>query len=159
MVQRPKCYALVEDIFCTGYVAGEGSVFWAKSDDRTDDSEGTYMSDLHNDHIGTPHQKGSLLACWIREGDPIFNMDCVDITGKFSQRDRKNLIDTKNKLQYTGADDLYEKCGLSEIEPVRALDDFLHPVKEVNTLCFRGMQWTCTSGEQAQVTSVGKGHW
>merc|ERR1719453_940912 len=52
VVKRPKNFALVEDVFCSGYVAGEGTVHYTAT---------TYEQDVSSDDIGTPRQRGSII--------------------------------------------------------------------------------------------------
>ena len=155
VVKRPKNFALVEDVFCSGYVAGEGTVHYTAT---------IYEQDVASDDIGTPRQRGSIIVWPIKEtevtGDDAWSCpEVLDLTGYFSSHDRHNLAKNTSGAQYPRAKDLYDELKLSNIEPVRALDDFLRPVKEIYTVMFRGHQYFKPKDGDWTITSINKGHW
>lgn len=142
--------AICEDVFCTGYVGGEGSELYANAE--------AYTTDLQEDNIGTAAQKASIIAWPINKGCVACRSEAIDLTGKFSQRERKTLVSRGSDLHFTNADKLYTLLGLQEIEPQRNMDDFLMPVKQANTVMFRGHCFSDKTGQNV-VKQVGKGHW
>ena len=78
--------------------------------------------------------------------------DAIDITGRFAGVHRD--YEEGDLPHFSGADALGVLESIEELDQNRSDDAYLHQVQQVNTVCFRGAQYT-----NGTFTHHGKGHW
>ena len=150
VVKRPKNYIIVEDCFAQGYVGGENADILS--------AQG-FKDKLAKNELGK--NGASIIAVKIK-GKPPGN-DILDITGRF----HNSIYDTLNddgstEEHYPGSAKVYKDLGLAQLEPYRAdlKDEFIQRVQRLNTVCFRGMQYTQAGATgDFKITHLNTGHW
>lgn len=67
----------------------------------------------------------------------------------------------ENTQTFRGVSELESKLGLGALRPLRQAEGnlFLRASTPLNTVCFRGMQYTQKTGEKARLTQLNTGHW
>lgn len=150
MVKNPKLLSVVEDIFCQDYIAGEGHEFFSQDD---------FETHWQNQDIGTKRCRKSLLAWAVPKGEAGKLPDAIDIMGDFPTAASASLSDSTRTFR--GVDALEAKLGLGALRPLRQSEGnlFLRASTPLNTVCFRGMQYTQKAGEKARLTQLNTGHW
>lgn len=150
VVKRPKNYIIVEDCFAQGYVGGENTEILTKTE---------FKDLLAKNDLGK--NGGSIIAVKI-EGKPP-KSDILDITGRFHASIYDQLNDDgSSEEHYMGSGEVYDKLNLSQLEPYRAdlKDEFILRVQRLNTVCFRGMQYTQKGRtDDFKLTQLNTGHW
>ena len=150
VVKRPRNYTIIPDCFAQGYISGEGHTFFQPP------SEGGEPGDLgkaiQEGTLGSSDCRQSLIAWKVPRGDGEKLADAIDITGRFAGAHRDYEPD--DALHFEGADALGSLEFIDELDQNRADEAFLHQVQQVNTVCFRGAQYT-----NGTFTHQGKGHW
>jgi len=150
VVKRPRNYTIIPDCFAQGYISGEGHTFFqppAKGKDTGDLGKAVQEGTL-----GSSDCRQSLIAWKIPRGDGEKLEDAIDITGRFAGAHRDYEPD--DELHFEGADLLGSLESIEELDQNRSDDAYLHQVQQVNTVCFRGAQYT-----NGTFTHQGKGHW
>jgi len=137
VVHDEKRMRLKEDIFCTGYVGGEGHDFFSSDE---------YQTCYENGNIGTEKQKKSLIAVWVPDA-------LTKGVNNINLRKGEIFETLKNINNEFGS---FEKGGRGPSEMEYTADYTLN-----NSICFRGMQYTKKNTEKAEpvITSVNHGHW
>ncbi len=74
------------------------------------------------------------------------------MTGRFAGVHRD--YEAGDSVHFSGADALGSLESVEELDQNRSDSAFLHQVQHVNTVCFRGAQYT-----NGVFTHMGKGHW
>lgn len=151
VVKRAKNYVIVEDVFSQGYVGGEGTEFHDADSWNKMITEGR-----------SGHDKASLIAikCNKRPKDT-----CIDITGRFApsvyETYRGETMDDVEE-HYQNSRYVYKNLSMDRVDmyKVQPTDEYMSRVKRINTVCFRGMQYTNTGDNgKMEVTQLGTGHW
>ena len=151
VVKRAKNYVIVEDVFSQGYVGGEGTDFHTAA---------TFEDMVNEGRSG--HDKRSLIAvkCARRPKDT-----CIDITGRFAPSVYETYRgETQDDVEehYQGSRTIYNALKMDKVDmyKVQQTDEYMSRVKRINTVCFRGMQYTNSGdGGAMEVTQLGTGHW
>ena len=150
VVKRPRNYTIIPDCFAQGYISGEGHTFFMPPAAGTD--AGDLGQAIQEGTLGSSDCRKSLIAWKIPRGDGEKLADAIDITGRFAGAHRDYEPD--DALHFEGADALGSLEFIEELDQNRADDAYLHQVQQVNTVCFRGAQYT-----NGTFTHTGKGHW
>jgi len=150
VVKRPKNYIIVEDCFAQGYVGGENHLIMEKAD---------FESGLAANTLG---KSGKSIICVKITGKPP-ESDILDLTGRFHNSIYDTLNDDGSTTEhYQGSGQVYKELKLAQLEPYRAdlKDEFIQRVQRLNTVCFRGMQYTQAGGAgEFKITQLNTGHW
>ena len=149
VVKRPKNYIIVEDIFSQGYVGGEGTRIFTRSEFKDAVSENT---------LG---KSGPSIIAVATSKEPVG--DVLDITGRFQQSvyDIFNEADAQEE-HYANSGKAYQALALGMLEPYRnnINDEYIMRVQRYNTVCFRGMQYTMdATTKEMKLTQLNTGHW
>jgi hypothetical protein len=153
VVKRPRNYTIIPDCFAQGYISGEGHTFFAPPAARDDaDTLGDLGRAIQEGSLGSPDCRQSLIAWKIPRGEAENLADAIDITGRFAGVHRD--YEAGDASHFTGADALGVLESIEELDQNRSDEAYLHQVQQVNTVCFRGAQYT-----NGTFTHQGKGHW
>ncbi len=154
IVKQPKNLIIAEDIFAQSYVSGEGaSVFEGGKGD------GSFTSELGQDHF-----TGDLIALWVNAEDDgkLKIANPLDITGFYSPQtlDANNSTLNNSVEHYNGAADYAEGLQFDRLQNYGNPDQFLSPMRNLNTVCFQGhqMNYNSESKKHSDVT-INTGHW
>jgi len=147
VVKRPRNYTIIPDCFAQGYISGEGHTFF-----QPGEGQGDLGTAIQEGTLGSSDCKQSLIAWKVPRGDGEKLADAIDITGRFAGAQRDYEPD--DGLHFEGADVLGGLESIDELDQNRGDEAFLHQVQQVNTVCFRGAQYT-----NGTFTHQGKGHW
>lgn len=151
VVRTPRNYTIIPDCFAQGYIAGEGTEFFSSgaNDDKWTGSLGEAIAE---GTLGSPDCKKSLIAWRIPRGEGKKLAEAIDIMGRFSHFQRD--YESSGKQHFTGANILGQMEGIEELDQNRHDEHYLHQVQQVNTVCFRGAQWT-----NGVFSHRNRGHW
>lgn len=147
VVKRPRNYTIIPDCFAQGYISGEGHTFF-----QPGEGQGDLGKAVQEGTLGSSDCRQSLIAWKIPRGDGEKLADAIDITGRFAGAHRDYEPD--DEMHFAGADVLGGLESIDELDQNRGDEAFLHQVQQVNTVCFRGAQYT-----NGTFTHMGKGHW
>lgn len=150
VVKRPRNYTIIPDCFAQGYIGGEGHTFFQPAGE--DGEPGDLGKAIQEGTLGSSDCRQSLIAWKVPRGDGDKLADAIDITGRFAGTHRDYEPD--DELHFRGADVLGGMEFIEELDQNRTDDAYLHQVQQVNTVCFRGAQYT-----NGTFTNTGKGHW
>ncbi len=153
VVKRPKNYIIVEDCFAQGYVGGENTEIIPAT------GINNFADLMGKNELGKTG--GSIIAVKITGKPP--KSDILDITGRFHASIYDQLNDDgSSEEHYPGSSKVYNALNLSQLEPYRAdlKDEFILRVQRLNTVCFRGMQYTqADAKDDFKLTQLNTGHW
>ena len=151
VIRRPELAYIAEDIFCEDYISGEGTKVYSPDGLKKDIDEG---------RIGTPHQKGDMVAVWLDDDSHVCNP--IDIRGSFN-------------VEMTGAaDECFKVCQdceasndvieyLQNILPTAATRDeedaFRVPFARCNVYCYKGAYACRKNLEDKAVMHPNTGFW
>jgi hypothetical protein len=150
VVKRPRNYTIIPDCFAQGYISGEGHSFFQPA--GGDGEPGDLGKAIQEGTLGSADCRQSLIAWKVPRGDGEKLADAIDVTGRFAGAHRDYEPD--DALHFEGADALAGLEFIDELDQNRTDDAYLHQVQQVNTVCFRGAQYT-----NGTFTNTGKGHW
>ena len=150
VVKRPRNYTIIPDCFSQGYISGEGHTFFKPP--STGEGPGDLGRAVQEGTLGSADCRQSLIAWKIPRGEAEKLEDAIDITGRFAGVHRD--YEAGDSSHFTGADALGSLEFIDELDQNRSDDAYLHQVQQVNTICFRGAQYT-----NGTFTHQGKGHW
>lgn len=150
VVKRPRNYTIIPDCFAQGYISGEGHTFFQPAGE--DGEAGDLGKAIQEGTLGSSDCRQSLIAWKVPRGDGEKLADAIDITGRFAGTHRDYEPD--DAAHFEGADVLAGLEFIEELDQNRTDDAYLHQVQQVNTVCFRGAQYT-----NGTFTNTGKGHW
>ena len=149
VVKQPKNIMIAEDIFSHSYVSGEGSSMFPSDALPAALAEDSFAHDL--------------IAVWVNPGDDskIKVQNPLDLTGSYSS----HVLDATNSRldiqeHYKDADKYADALGFNSLQHYGDNpDNFLSPIRHLNTVCFQGHMLTKDAdGKYTQVT-VNTGHW
>lgn len=152
VVKRPRNYTIIPDCFAQGYISGEGHNFFAPPSKRGEGNYGDLGRAIQEGSLGSADCDHSLIAWRIPRGEGEKLKDAIDITGRFAGCHRD--FEKGDLPHFTGADALGVLECIEELDQNRTDEAFLHQVQHINTVCFRGAQYT-----NGTFTHHGKGHW
>ena len=150
VVKQPKNVILAEDIFAHSYISGEGSGLFPA---------GEFVNQLSQDGFDY-----DIIPVWLPAVDGTIKkpLNPLDITGSFNSQtlDVNNTTLNDNEEHYQGARKYADKLGFNNIQNYGEEEQFLSPMRHLNTVCFQGHQlsYDKRSDSFARVT-VNTGHW
>lgn len=151
IVKQPKNLIIAEDIFAHSYVQGEGaSVF------ESGDGENSFSGQLGNDSFNR-----DIIAIWIPAGDySIANP--LDITGRYNPQtlDMNNSTINNSNDHYPNAQAYARTLGFDRLQNYGNNDQFLSPMRHLNTVCFQGHQLAYDPKKESFTKiTLNTGHW
>lgn len=143
-------YPIFTDVFCQDYVAGEGHTFFTAQD---------FKDAWMDQTIGTKRCRQSLMAWRVPAGTAKDLPDAIDLMGDFPLA-ASNELATQTKT-FAGVQELEQALGLGALRPLRQAEGnlFLRASTPLNTVMFRGMQYTQKGADKPRITQLGTGHW
>lgn len=156
IVKQPKNVILAEDIFAQSYVSGEGNGVFPSIGDK-DDGKDAFENQIANDTF-----THDIIPIWIPAGihDDIQNP--LDITGSYSNDvlNTSNTTISDNKPHYPFADLYNTAMGFSRLQNYGSTDQFLSPIRHLNTICFQGHQLAYDDKNKGFTKiTMNTGHW
>ena len=131
IVKQPKNIIIAEDIFAHSYVSGEGDSMF-----KGGIGQGSFTSEIAEDRF-----RSDLIPILIKAGDAVQNP--LDITGHYNAQtlDTNNSDLLDDSEHYTDADKYASALGFNNLQTYgRQSDQFLSPLRSLNTVCFQGHQ-------------------
>lgn len=156
VVKTPRNYTIIPDCFAQGYIAGEGHEFFRPGLSTGGNPAGYQDGDLEeaitSGSLGSPECKRSLIAWRVPRGEGKKLREAIDIMGRFPGQLRD--FEAADEPHFPGAGALASMERIDELDQNRNDDHYLHQVQHVNTVCFRGAQWT-----NGVFSDRNRGHW
>jgi hypothetical protein len=153
IVKQSKNIILAEDIFAHSYVSGEGTGVFP-----SEGKAGSFSSQLARDTF-----THDIIAVWVpaKQGKVVVQ-NPLDITGSYNNHtlDANNSTLDDDEDHYEGASDYARTLGFNRLQNYDQDEQFLSPMRHLNTVCFQGHQLTWDSEKKsfARVTT-NTGHW
>lgn len=152
VIKQPKNIIMAEDIFAQSYVSGEGTgLFGGEGEDYS------FSSEIANDSFTR-----DLIALWIPGADKPKIQNPLDITGFYSNQvlNMGNTTLPTNEEHYPNADLYSAALGFDRLQNYGNPDNFLAPVRHLNTICFQGHQLIYNEKKEGFTTiTMNTGHW
>jgi len=152
VIKQPKNIIMAEDIFAQSYVSGEGTgLFEGEGDDNS------FSSEIANDSFTR-----DLVPIWIPGSDKPKIQNPLDITGFYSNQvlNMGNTTLPTDNEHYPNADKYSTALGFDRLQNYGNPDNFLAPVRHLNTICFQGHQLTYNAKKEGFTTiTMNTGHW
>ena len=149
IVKQPKNVAIVEDIFSQRYVRGEGTEIYASPQE--------FKDDLAEDRF-----KKDILAFWVGEEKKRAAVENpIDLTGYYDAEtlDASNT-DLDVEKTYDSCDAVAQNYGFGSLRTYgNQNSNFLSPLRQLNTVCFQGMQLEKDADDKFTVITQNTGHW
>lgn len=157
VVKQPKRKSIAENVFAQGYVSGEGVEFFT-------------MNELADelDLVSYPESTKSLIAWKVTAGvTDIRTRTAVSITGQFPDY-LSSQVTGDDELHFENADQLGAILQSHGLTQTNTDERYLDSGHKMNTVCFRGMQFTNDTDLSATppvstndftCTSLCHGHW
>ena len=154
VVKQPKNLIIAEDIFSVGYVAGEGANVFDGGDGK-----GSFLEQLAEDRF-----THDLIPIWIPNTYGKYSLqNPLDLSGGYNARtlDTNNSQLDDSNSHYPGADVYAEALGFDRLQVYGSPDEnFLSPVRHLNTVCFQGHQLEYDSKKESFTKiTLNTGHW
>ena len=157
IVKQSKNIILAEDIFAHSYVSGEGTgIFPGESGS----GHGKFSEQLSRDSF-----THDLIPIWLAnnaKGNVDKPQNPLDITGSYNAQtlDSNNTTIDDNDEHYTNAGAYSDALGFDRLQNYDTSDQFLSPMRHLNTVCFKGHQlsWNSEKNTYSRI-SVNTGHW
>lgn len=156
VVKQPKRKSIAENVFAQGYVSGEGVEFFTMSE----------LADELSD-VSYPESKKSLIAWKVTAGvTDIRTRTALSITGQFPEYLSSQV--TGDELHFENADQLGAILASHGLTQTNTDERYLDGGHKMNTVCFRGMQYTNNTdlsftppevSNDFTCTSLCHGHW
>ena len=154
IIKQPRNYTIIPDCFAQGYISGEGHTFFEPNykDNAGDVADHSLQAAIQEGTLGSSECRRSLIAWRIPKGEGEKLADALDITGRFAAPYRD--YEAGSQEHFPGASVLSSLERIDELDQNRVDDEYLHQVQHINTICFRGAQYT-----NGVFTTTGRGHW
>jgi hypothetical protein len=156
VIKTPRNYTIIPDCFAQGYIAGEGHEFFrpglSTGNNAADYQDGDLEEAITSGSLGSPECKRSLIAWRVPRGEGKRLREAIDIMGRFPGQLRD--FEAADEPHFPGAGALASMERIDELDQNRNDDHYLHQVQHVNTVCFRGAQWT-----NGIFSDRNRGHW
>ena len=132
IVKQPKNVIIAEDIFAHSYVHGEGSNLF--------DGEGGEGDNQFSNELAEASFSRDIIPVWIPNASGVQNP--LDITGFYSPQtlDMNNSTLDNSNEHYAGAAAYAQALGFDRVQNYGNPDQFLSPMRNLNTVCFQGHQ-------------------
>ncbi len=152
IVKQSKNIILAEDIFAHSYVSGEGTGIFP--------SEGKSSFDQQLARDTFTHD---IIALWVpAKAGKVSVQNPLDISGHYNAHtlDANNSTVDDVEPHYEGAEEYARIMGFDRLQNYDQNEQFLSPMRHLNTVCFQGHQLSFDSEKKtfAKVTT-NTGHW
>jgi hypothetical protein len=152
IVKQPKNLIIAEDIFAHSYVQGEGTGIFDAGD-----GDNSFLGQLGSDSFNR-----DIIAIWIPVGEhpPLANP--LDITGRYNPQtlDMNNSTIDNSTDHYPNAQLYARALGFDRLQNYGSNDQFLSPMRHLNTVCFQGHQLSYDAKKEAYSRiTLNTGHW
>jgi hypothetical protein len=151
IVKQPKNLIIAEDIFAHSYVQGEGhGVFDAG------EGKNSFVGQLGQDSFTR-----DIIPIWIPEGEYKL-ANPLDISGRYNPQtlDMNNSTIDNDEDHYPNARDYARELGFDRLQNYGSHDQFLSPMRHLNTVCFQGHQLSYDPKKEAFTKiTLNTGHW
>ena len=152
IVKQSKNIILAEDIFAHSYVSGEGTGIFP--------SEGKSSFDQQLARDTFTHD---IIALWVpAKAGKVSVQNPLDIAGHYNAHtlDANNSTVDDVEPHYEGAEEYANTMGFDRLQNYDQNEQFLSPMRHLNTVCFQGHQLSFDSEKKtfAKVTT-NTGHW
>ena len=151
IVKQPKNLIIAEDIFAHSYVQGEGTGVFDSGD-----GDNSFLGQLGNDSFTR-----DIIAIWIPEG-PMPLANPLDISGRYNPQtlDMNNSTIDNSTDHYPNASLYAQALGFDRLQNYGSNDQFLSPMRHLNTVCFQGHQLSYDPKKEAFTRiTLNTGHW
>jgi len=150
VIKQTKNVILAEDIFAHSYISGEGTGIFPAGEFKNQLSQDGFDYDI--------------IPIWLQadETGGITVQNPLDITGTFNSQtlDVNNTTLNDNKPHYPGAREYANKLGFNQIQNYGEEEQFLSPMRHLNTVCFQGHQLSYDDNSKSfSKVTVNTGHW
>ena len=152
IVKQPKNMIIAEDIFAQSYVSGEGSNLFPGEDGAED----SFSAQLANDQF-----QHDIIPIWIPEGEVKYS-NPLDISGSYSSQtlDMNNSTLRDDEDHYPNASKYAATLGFDRLQNYGSNDQFLAPMRHLNTVCFQGHQLSYDKKKENFTNiTINTGHW
>ena len=165
IVKQPKNIIIAEDVFAHSYVSGEGSSLFAGGVTDEESFAGQLAQDSFSSDIiplfiqpRTVDEDGNVTygSGRVKYANP------MDITGHYSPQtlDLNNSTLNNSQEHYTNADLYSQALGFDRLQNYGNADQFLSPIRNLNTVCFQGHQLSYNpKSESFSKITLNTGHW
>lgn len=150
VIKQPKNLIIAEDIFAQSYVGGEGTNLFPA------DGSDSFTNQLANERF-----RHDLIALWVPAGKHEIK-NPLDITNAYSAQtlDMNNTTMDNSGEHYPKADLYAEKLQFDRLQNYGLEDQFLTPMRHLNTICFRGHSLSYDPRKQSfSRITLNTGHW
>jgi hypothetical protein len=151
IVKQPKNLIIAEDIFAHSYVQGEGTGIFEAGDD-----DNSFLGQLGSDSFNR-----DIIAIWIPE-QTYKLANPLDITGRYNPQtlDMNNSTIDNSTDHYPNAQLYAQALGFDRLQNYGSTDQFLSPMRHLNTVCFQGHQLSYDAKKEAFTRiTLNTGHW
>jgi hypothetical protein len=154
VLKQPRNYTIIPDCFAQGYISGEGHDFFEPNYEDADGgvADHSLQAAIQDGTLGSSECRRSLIAWRIPKGEGEKLADALDITGRFAAPYRD--YEAGSQEHFPGATVLASLERIEELDQNRLDEEYLHQVQHINTICFRGAQYT-----NGVFSHTGRGHW
>lgn len=153
VVKQEKNISIAEDIFAQRYIRGEGTEFFESAEQFNEQlSEDRFTRDLIAVRVGD--KEGAA------PGTPDVT-NPLDLTGYYSPAtlDASN-VDMETTKTYGSCDEVNQKLDFKSLRTYGDnADVFLSPLRQLNTICFQGMQIDHDKDGNYGIITQNTGHW
>ena len=156
VVKQPKNVILAEDIFAQSYVSGEGTGVFP-SETSQDGRDKSFVDQISSDSF-----THDLIPIWIPEGKFRDIQNPLDITGSYSNDvlNTSNTTISDRQKHYPHAQEYSLALGFDRLQNYGSTDQFLAPVRHLNTICFQGHQLSYDDNKKGFTKiTMNTGHW
>jgi hypothetical protein len=157
IVKQPKNVILAEDIFAQSYVSGEGTNVFEGQGDGREPAAHSFATELAQDSFSR-----DIIPIWVPTGEygPLQNP--LDITGFYSNQvlNAGNTTISTSEEHYPNAAAYSTALGFDRLQNYGDQDEFLSPVRHLNTICFQGHQMSYDAKKEGFTKlTMNTGHW
>ena len=152
IVKQSKNIILAEDIFAHSYVSGEGTGVFPSAG-----------KDAFNQQLARDTFTHDIIALWVpAKKGKVDIQNPLDISGHYNAHtlDANNSTIDDVDPHYNGADKYTTTMGFDRLQNYDQNEQFLSPMRHLNTVCFQGHQLSFDSEKKtfAKITT-NTGHW
>lgn len=156
IVKQPKNVIMAEDIFAHSYISGEGSSLFPA---ETDGKNKSFQEQLSGDRF-----THDLIPIYIPTEDGKYPKpkNPLDITGSYNANtlDANNTTLDDDDAHYKNAGAYAKALGFDRLQNYAGDEQFLAPIRHLNTVCFQGHQLAYDPNKKAfSRITINTGHW
>jgi hypothetical protein len=157
VVKQPKNVILAEDIFAQSYVSGEGTNVFEGQGSASTPAKNCFATELSQDTFTR-----DLIPIWIPGTGKPDIQNPLDITGFYSNNtlNAGNTTIRNTSPHYPNAEEYSSALGFDRLQNYGDEEQFLSPVRHLNTICFQGHQMSYDKKKEGFTRlTMNTGHW